>query len=175
MDQTENNYEIFLKDNPQLNDFLFFGEAQNKESPRGAVLVACSYIEKLLRETIYNFLIESPDRKLLLDVSNAPIGTFSSRIKVAYCLGLISDEERNDCNILRKIRNEFAHNLRVSFNDKKLIDLCKKFYYSINEGIDGKEVDMTQQFKFGAGGLLLNLIHRPDQVKQVRIQKKNWQ
>lgn len=166
--KTEKDPEKFLK------EFLPFLDVQNKESHRGAVLVTCSFLDELLREIIDTFLIEDSDRELLLDGFNAPIGTFSARIKVAHCLGLISDEERNDCDILRKIRNEYAHNHRASFKDKKLIELCKSFYYSTKEGINGKEVEIYIQFRFGVGGLLMNLIYRPLYVKKVRIQKKTW-
>lgn len=173
MAETEKDQEKFIEENPQIKDFLPFLDVQNKESPRGAVLVACSFLDELLRKIIDAFLIEDSDRNLLLDTFNAPIGTFSARIKIAHCLGLISDEERNDCDILRKIRNEYAHNHRTSFEDKNLIDLCKNLHHSA-KSVYGKEVEIYGQFKTGAVGLLMNLINRPHYVKQKRIQKKIW-
>jgi len=136
-------------------------------------LVTCSFLDELLREIIDTFLIEDSDRELLLDTFNAPIGTFSSRITMAHCLGIISDEERNDCDILRKIRNEYAHNHRTSFEDKKLIDLCKNLYHSA-KSVFGEEVEIYRQFTTGAVGLIMNLINRPHYVRQERIQKKTW-
>lgn len=40
------------------------------------------------------------------------------------CLGLIYKPVRDDLNLVRKIRNEFAHNLYASFEDEKIESWC---------------------------------------------------
>jgi DNA-binding MltR family transcriptional regulator len=37
------------------------------------------------------------------------LGTFASRIKIAYLMGLIDKPTKADLDLIRKIRNEFAH------------------------------------------------------------------
>ena len=57
--------------------------------------------------------------------SNAPLATFSARIKACYCLGLISEKTRHDLDIIRNIRNLFAHKLQdLTFDDEKVISYC---------------------------------------------------
>lgn len=45
----------------------------------------------------------------LLEGFNAPLGTFAARIKLCYALGLLTDAQFKDLELVRKIRNEFAH------------------------------------------------------------------
>jgi DNA-binding MltR family transcriptional regulator len=60
-----------------------------------------------------------------VDGSEAPLSNFSARIKTAYCLGLITKKEYDDLNLIRKIRNKFAHRLHgYSFDHKEIIDWC---------------------------------------------------
>lgn len=122
--------EDLLQTHPHLKEFLPFLDAHNKESTRGAVLIACSYLEELLGDVINAFLLLGSDKEQLLTGFNAPLGTFSARIKAAHCMGLISNNERDDCDTLRRIRNEFAHNHKASIKDQKIVDLCKNLHAS---------------------------------------------
>ena len=44
-------------------------------------------------------------------------------------LGLIDNEEEENCSIIRKIRNEFAHNVKASFSDETIISLCDRLHF----------------------------------------------
>jgi len=172
MPWVKSSHEETLKKYPHLKDFLPVLDVSNAESPRGSVLVVCSFLDDRLRTIIDNYLVEDSDKAQLLDGFNAPLGTFASRIKSAHWLGLISDEERDDCDTLRKIRNEFAHNFRTSFADNKLVDLCKNLHHSAKDHGD-VIVDAYGQFSTGATGLVLNLVNRAHYVSRSRLKKKN--
>lgn len=68
-----------------------------------------THLEKLLRKHLIN------DSKavdsLIKSESNTPLSSFAARISAAYCLGLISENDYKDLLIVKKIRNEFAHEL----------------------------------------------------------------
>ena len=117
--------------------------------------------------------MQDSDKDQLLDGFNAPVGTFSSRIKTAHCLGLISDDERDDCDTLRRVRNEFAHNHRTSFADGKLVDLCENLHHSAKDYGD-VVVDTYGQFSTGAIGLVLSLVNRAHYVSRARLEKREW-
>lgn len=73
--------------------------------------------------------VESTER--LLNGFNAPLGTFSSRIHIAFALGLITKSQFSDLEHLRKIRNEFAHSWKLlSFEDKKITSHIKGISFS---------------------------------------------
>lgn len=169
----KSEHEYVLKEYPHLKDFLPYLDIHNLESPRGKVLVACSFLDEQLKKIIDAYLIQGSDKNLLLEGFNAPLGTFSSRIKAANCLGLISREEYEDCNTLRKIRNEFAHNHTINFEDNKCRDLCANLHHSA-KSYDDVVIDAIGQFSTAATGLILNLINRPHYVSKKRLQTRNW-
>ena len=111
----------------------FFNELQS-ETHRGGVLVGAAFLDEYLRQLLAAFLIDrKTEVKKLLDKPDSPLGLFSSRILVAYCLGLISREMYHDLEIIRRIRNQFAHALHgLSFEDAWVIDECTKLIYPQN-------------------------------------------
>ena len=59
------------------------------------------------------------------DGSEAPLSSFSARIKTAYCLGLVTKQEFDDLNLIRRIRNRFAHRFHgYTFENQEIIDWC---------------------------------------------------
>jgi DNA-binding MltR family transcriptional regulator len=81
--------------------------------PRVQAIVAGALLEDVLRAALAYNLIELSESELKeLFENNGPLATFSSRIKMAYALGLISSEVKHDLDVVRDIRNDFAHELR---------------------------------------------------------------
>jgi hypothetical protein len=99
------------------------------ESDRGAVILTASRLDYILGEMLQRFLVPSKHSQTLFKGESAPLSSFSARIKMAYALGLISEPEYKNCDIIRKIRNDFAHKfeLRFSFEDRRVKDLCGNF------------------------------------------------
>ena len=88
--------------NDSLDDWKkFFDELQN-ESPRAAVIIAGAFLDSQLRDLLSNFLVDDPkvvDEFLGSEKNpDRPLSSFSSRIKAAYCLGLISKSIYQDLN-----------------------------------------------------------------------------
>lgn len=106
----------------------FFEELQN-ESPRAAVIIAGAFLDAQLRDLLSNFLVDDSkvvDEFLGSDKNpDRPLSSFSSRIKAAYCLGLISKDIYQDLNTVRTIRNRFAHKMHgYTFDDPEIVKLC---------------------------------------------------
>lgn len=89
-----------------------------KEGGRGAVLLGAARLdlalEKLLKATMNPHTggednLFEPDR---------PLGTFSAKIALCYRLGLIDKQVEHALQMIRKVRNDFAH----SFEDASLAD-----------------------------------------------------
>lgn len=93
------------------------------EDDRGLVLSMAAFAEDLLGRLLSAYLRGGKASADLIDGFNAPLGTFSARMKAAYAVGLISDTQYADLNLARKIRNEFAHNWEgCSFQSQKVRD-----------------------------------------------------
>jgi len=55
-----------------------------------------------------------------------PLGSFGARIKLAYLLGMISDEVRRDLDTIRTIRNDLAHvRYPISTNCREFRERCR--------------------------------------------------
>ena len=70
------------------------------------------------------FLCNDSSAAVLVDGFNAPLGTFSSRIRTVHALGLVTDVQLQGLEVLREVRNRFAHDWDLhSLEDPRLIDL----------------------------------------------------
>ncbi len=161
-----------------LKEFIALLDKLNEESQRGAVLVAVSFLDDLLRRCLQNFLLDEEKSKALWEGFNAPLGTFSARVLSAYALGIISRQECDECETLRKIRNDFAHNLHASFSDQRIVDLCSNLRMRAADyhhpELGEVKVHAQGQFSTAAVALISRLYNRPHYVKQRRIVFKEW-
>lgn len=162
-----------VRTHPHLAKFLPFLDVLNAESPRGRVLVAASFLDNLLHETLRSFLIEGKPQDQLLSGFNAPIGSFSAKIALAAALGLISDSERDECDLIRRIRNKFAHAVHPSFDDEGVKSLCLLLTYRAKP-YGEVEVSAEGSFTSAAVGLISNLTNRAHYVRQARLKAHDW-
>ena len=101
----------------------------NEESDRGCALILSSNLEnrlgKLIKELCVNLTKEVEKR---LFCGTGGFATFSSRIDTCYALGQIGEEEYRDLNLIRKIRNEFAHTEgELTFESQSIKSRCSEF------------------------------------------------
>jgi mannitol operon repressor len=161
-----------LKEYPNLKDFLPYLDELNKESPRGKVLISTGYLEQMLEDILSSFMMQSKIVDDLFEGGNAPLGIFSARAKLAYSLGLISEAEFQDIDIIRRIRNDFAHDMKASFSNDSVKSRCSQLKHKAPDGVG--MVAAEGQFTSAATGLLLNLVNRAAYVSQTRRSYGNW-
>ena len=119
----------------------FFDELQS-ETDRGATILASVWIEKLLERKLVTLFTEgnSDARRKLFDFSG-PFSAFSSKILAAYCLGWIDSDIRHDIDLVRKIRNLFAHELHgLNLESPKVRRLVDSFKVADRRYHDWKEL-----------------------------------
>lgn len=159
---------------PEYKDLADFLTEFNSESDRGAVLTAGSYLDERLGEIISAFLIEGSDATELIEGFNAPLGTFSSRIKAAHAMGLIQQNEYEELNTIRKVRNEFGHSWKgVSFKSQKIKDLCNNLPWLGPVELESSSNERAR-FNFAVAILLIDFMWRVRLVKQERRTLKKW-
>ena len=113
-----------MGERPGLQGILAALQELNKETDRGVVLVATSFLDKLLMDTLAAFFIENASAKALLSGFNAPFGSFSTRIAGCLAMGLITDHVVQQCDSLRKVRKRFAHEVEMNFSTDSVKALC---------------------------------------------------
>ncbi len=96
---------------PRHWDDLLHREFVN-ESDRACVILGAALLDSALETVLRSYFIAcSTATDPLFEGSNAPLGTFSARIEIAYRAGLMDANFARNLHLVRKIRNDFAHNL----------------------------------------------------------------
>ena len=158
---------------PHLAQFFPFLNQLNDESSRGKAIISGSYLDDLLSNIIASFLIVGSSSKRLLEGYSPPIGSFSARIDMAYSLGLIKEKEKHELDLIRKIRNRFAHDVNCNFDDPKIIDWCKNLQMDAKPYGDMKWT-ANGAFSTSAVCLILNLTNRSHYVSERRLKWQDW-
>jgi hypothetical protein len=99
-----------------------------KQTDRGVGIVAASVAESALTELIKRRLVMmSSTRADLLFGRMRPLSSFSAKIELGVALGLFDDRTRSVFNMLRDVRNAFAHEMAAtSFDDLEIARLVQK-------------------------------------------------
>ncbi len=159
-----------------LDDLVGFFEKLQQESPRAAVIIAGAFLDEHLRRLIASFLID--DAKAVdgilgtEDNPDKPASSFSARINLAYCLGLISKRSRDDLNTVRRIRNRFAHKIHnYSFDDKEIIDWCNSLVYAqqLSKLASAPSANHMYRFVAGVASLIVIITTKAREVEKHRL------
>jgi len=104
-------------------------EMRHTSSDRIAAISCAAILEDTLGTSISCRLIEMGadwEDRVFRD-RNAPLGDFQSRIILAYAMGLIGPSARADLDLIRSVRNDFAHlGAPLTFNDPDISEKCNK-------------------------------------------------
>jgi hypothetical protein len=92
-------------------------EELENQSDRGLALIAAALVDVNLKRAMLCRLVGFKDSdEILFYKDGSPLGSFSNRIRVARGLGVIGPELESILDIIRRIRNQFAHSpLRIDF------------------------------------------------------------
>jgi hypothetical protein len=163
------------RDKAAVKDLSILFQELNKESDRGLALVSAAVLDGRLAEALRSFFCsERPPRKLL-DETNAPLGTLSSRVQACYLLGLIDEYEYAEVELVRKVRNEFAHSTHgTSFQTQRIVSLCSSLRSELPPGTDYPANDSRFRFTNAAISLIARLYYRADWVALERRSPKIW-
>ena len=157
-----------------LNYFSGFLSEFQKETDRGAALVGAALIDTRIERILRGHFVSKRIADQLLSGGNAPIGTFSARMKLTYGLGLITRMEFEECELIRKIRNEFAHEVHgLSFRIQKIAALAVRLQASTRER-KRFEGSARQVFINSVILLSMSLWYRPEYATKFRATERSW-
>ena len=127
-------------------DLDAFSEKLNAESDRACAVLGAALLDAKLEDLFRRRLSCFKDE--LLD-STRPIGTFSARIRLARALAWINDDVCHDLDIIRNIRNDFAHSFDhgLAFSDKLISARCTSLKIG-QAHLDGYDILATTTTNF---------------------------
>jgi hypothetical protein len=109
----------------EWSDFTAFSaEARQESSHRGAAILMAANVELALDYAIIRFF--SSYRTRLLFGINKPLGSFYNKILIAYAANIFGDETYDNLEIVRRVRNAFAHAQRpIKFDNEEISAACE--------------------------------------------------
>ncbi|HVC58816.1 MAG TPA: hypothetical protein VND19_00430 [Acetobacteraceae bacterium] len=104
-------------------------------------IIGSTYIELGLEQAILVHFTDAVPLEAKMRIfrgeNDAPavLSDFYSKIELAYMLGIITEDAKDDLNTVRAIRNAFAHStLPVDFSTPEVADLLKHMHMQIESG-----------------------------------------
>jgi hypothetical protein len=101
----------------------FFREIADLGNQRGAAILLATHLEDALQLAVTTRLKINP--KYLNEVLgfDRPLGSFTNKIRMAYAIGLITQFTRTNLDIIRSVRNAFAHSvIPISFDTTEVLN-----------------------------------------------------
>jgi DNA-binding MltR family transcriptional regulator len=139
------------------------------ESHRGAALVAAALLDLNLEDLLRTFMIDDPSEVEYLLGSG--LQSYGARIRIAYALGLVSDDEANDLRVIQSVRNYFAHNLHVTF-EAEVVKLQLKRLRLLRRVLpEAGRLSPRRQLEQAACMLSVVLVQRLEEVAAIRRQR----
>jgi DNA-binding MltR family transcriptional regulator len=165
-------------------------EEFHEQPDRVIATVGAAYLDSALDTLLRAVLIDSEDEVEKLLGPSGALGANGARCQLAYCLGLITVDQRDDIKTIAKIRNKFAHEYSIKeFNMEPVRDYCAALkdpiaFATMPKQLFGdtdaarateyiKSITATPREKFRTTviGLLGSLIRR---IEYVRRENHDW-
>lgn len=116
---------------PVFGDLNHLHEISRNLDERGLVLSFTAFADESFAELLKAFMQPSPAALSLMQGFNAPLGSFSARIKSLFALGLITHRQQEIVHRLMRIRNVFDYYWEpISFDDQSLSSHIAALHFS---------------------------------------------
>jgi hypothetical protein len=97
-----------------IDELGTFIEGLASESDRSAVIVGAARLDVGLERLLKKAMSHQPGGQDNLFDIDRPLGTFGAKILLAYRLGLIDRDTESILQMIRRMRNDFAHSLETA-------------------------------------------------------------
>ena len=99
-------------------------------SDRATVIMFAAFIENHLERLLSKKMrdLNSDDRQRLFGPDRSPLGDFGAKIIIAYALKSIGPITKDDLDLVRLLRNGFAHSrMSLTFETPEVRAVCEQF------------------------------------------------
>lgn len=102
-----------------------FRHSLTLETDRGCALAASARLEESLGELLKKVFVQDSGTQKRVFEGTGPCAAFSARIDIAFLQGLIGKSTVRNLHLIRKIRNQFAHDSEeLSFDTPEVAARC---------------------------------------------------
>jgi DNA-binding MltR family transcriptional regulator len=89
-----------------------------KQTDRGVAIIGAAIIEDELKRLIIRSFANTNNKVRGMFDPDGAMGAFGSQTTLAYAMGLVSQSLYVDLNLIREIRNKFAHRVHFARSEK---------------------------------------------------------
>ncbi len=116
-----------LQDLPHLTaDVARLVNDLEKETDRGAALLAAAFLDDVLDVMLRAAFVDDGEAVNKIMGAGRPLESFGARAHLAYCIGILGVDVYADINLIREIRNDFAHRHPTNFEYPPIQAKCQK-------------------------------------------------
>jgi DNA-binding MltR family transcriptional regulator len=134
-----------------------------------ALIVATAVEQSLELAISTHFVVdEEATQRMFSESASGPLNTFSAKIKIGHALGIYPKVARDELDMVRHIRNTFAHSWeRVNFQTPAIVDACMSLQLAKRDDDQLERNDATPKARFllSARDLYLYLEWNSDTAK----------
>jgi len=104
----------------------FIAETNAEKNDRGAAILLATNVENALQHAILCMLRKREGQeRALFGRTSSPLGLFAAKIEMAYAMDIFGDQMKNNLNLIRTIRNTFAHaKIPIKFDTQEIKEAC---------------------------------------------------
>ena len=164
MSKTKNPLTRLLEQVPSPEEYQVAWENVRKDGSRGSVILAGTLVEDSLRALLISRMAPGVEKDGPKDLFGPmkPLSSFSAKIRMGFALGLYGERTFHDLELLRELRNLFAHGkVAIDFNTPGVTWAINQFHCH-KRG----ETDPRKRFYSVTTLLLSHLILRRKDSKQ---------
>ena len=141
----------------------------NNKSDRAAAILGAAFLGAHLGQVLSTFFVEDCGESSALLKADGPLGSFSARVRAAYCMGLVSENEYHDLNAIVQIYHIFADHVDgAAFTDNGIREKCFMLRIPREVLLPGETRTPRQLFVFAAAVLTQHLAWRTVQAEHHR-------
>jgi DNA-binding MltR family transcriptional regulator len=125
-----------------------------QDAPDIAVaILATSQVEMMLEKAIFEKLRRNDQDTInLLTEAGGPLSGMHAKVSLAYAMGIIDETAKRNLNVVRNIRNAFAHaKRRISFDEPEVLDELRDIQIPSRAGKDERAILVDAKGKAFSG------------------------
>jgi len=154
-------------------EYNAFADRFDAETDRAAAVLAGGFLDGFLEQVLRSVFFVEYKRNDELFEGNGPLRPFGNKIALAFALGTATESVRRDLDLVRKVRNHFAHHLfEASFALPPVAQWCTALGAGTEESAELRVAlqgyTPRQRYLFAVATAMLRLAQSPRIADDVR-------
>lgn len=154
-------------------------DQMHRSDDRSAAILGAAMVENSLVQALQPHFNRVTNEAELFFAEGAPLGTFRNRIVMGYSLGVYDEEVRGELDVIRDVRNQFAHALlSLTFDNEAIASAVwaiRPYPFDFSSLPDRRVGAVRERYEAACWSLSMFLIRRgteklEDEIKRLKFE-----